>query len=208
MATADRDSATAPTIRPRRPTQILRRRRRGHASPPSASSTSTRTASSSPSRSRTTRARPSGRPTPLSTTSSPPGTTPTASRRSSTSSPRKGVFLDELAEQVGRDYDAFDLVCHVAFDQPPLTRRSAPNKVKKRNVFAKYGDKARAVLDALLDKYADGGTQQRRIARDSQSRPADRVRHAGRNRQALRRQDRATSPPSANSKPQLYQEAA
>jgi type I restriction enzyme R subunit len=33
------------------------------------------------------------------------------------------VFLDELAEQVGRDYDAFDLVCHVAFDQPPLTRR-------------------------------------------------------------------------------------
>jgi len=69
----------------------------------------------------------------------------------------KGVFLDELAEQVGRNYDAFDLVCHVAFDQPPLTRRERAERVKKRNVFAKYGDKARAVLDALLQKYADTG---------------------------------------------------
>ena len=69
----------------------------------------------------------------------------------------QGVFLDELADQVGRDYDAFDLVCHVAFDQPPLTRRERAAKVKKRDVFAKYGDKARAVLEALLDKYADGG---------------------------------------------------
>lgn len=69
----------------------------------------------------------------------------------------KGVFLDELAEQVGRDYDAFDLVCHIAFDAPPLTRKERAEKVKKRNVFAKYGDKARAVLDALLQKYADSG---------------------------------------------------
>ena len=69
----------------------------------------------------------------------------------------KGVFLDELAEQVGRQYDAFDLVCHVAFDAPPLTRKERAEKVKKRNVFAKYGEKARAVLDALLQKYADSG---------------------------------------------------
>ncbi len=69
----------------------------------------------------------------------------------------RGVFLDELAEQVGRDFDAFDLICHVAFEQPPLTRRERAEKVRKRNVFAKYGDKARAVLDALLDKYADTG---------------------------------------------------
>ena len=68
-----------------------------------------------------------------------------------------GVFLDELAEQVGRDYDAFDLVCHVAFDQPPLTRRERAEKVRKRHVFAQYGDKTRAVLDVLLEKYADGG---------------------------------------------------
>ncbi len=69
----------------------------------------------------------------------------------------KGVYLDELAEQVGRDYDAFDLVCHVAFDQPPLTRRERADKVRKRNVFGAYGDQARAVLEALLQKYADAG---------------------------------------------------
>jgi type I restriction enzyme R subunit len=69
----------------------------------------------------------------------------------------KGVFLDELADQVGRDYDAFDLVCHVAFDQPPLTRLERAEKVKKRNVFGKYGEKTRAVLDALLSKYAETG---------------------------------------------------
>lgn len=69
----------------------------------------------------------------------------------------QGVFLDELAEVVGRDYDAFDLICHVAFDAPPLTRKERADKVKKRHVFAKYGDQARAVLDALLQKYADSG---------------------------------------------------
>jgi len=68
-----------------------------------------------------------------------------------------GVFLDELAEQVGRDFDAFDLICHVAFDQPPLSRRERAAKVRKRNVFGQFGDKTRAVLEALLDKYADAG---------------------------------------------------
>jgi type I restriction enzyme R subunit len=69
----------------------------------------------------------------------------------------KGVFLDELAEQVGRDFDAFDLICHVAYDQPPLTRKERANKVQKRNVFARHSDKARAVLEALLQKYTDNG---------------------------------------------------
>jgi len=70
---------------------------------------------------------------------------------------KQGVFLDELADQVGKDLDPFDLICHVAFDQPPLTRRERAAKVRKRNVFGKYGDKARAVLEALLEKYADAG---------------------------------------------------
>ena len=69
----------------------------------------------------------------------------------------QGVFIDELAEQVGRDFDPFDLVCHIAFDRPPLTRRERAEKVKKRDVFGKYEGKARAVLDALLEKYADAG---------------------------------------------------
>jgi len=71
----------------------------------------------------------------------------------------RGLFLDELAEAVGRDYDAFDLICHVAYDQPPLTRRERAEGVKKRDVFSKYGEQARAVLEALLDKYADSGIQ-------------------------------------------------
>jgi type I restriction enzyme R subunit len=68
-----------------------------------------------------------------------------------------GVFFDELAKDVGKDYSPFDLVCHVAYDQPPLTRRERANNVRKRNYFTKYGEQARAVLDALLDKYADEG---------------------------------------------------
>lgn len=69
----------------------------------------------------------------------------------------KGVFLDAVAEEVGRDFDAFDLVAHVAFGQPPLTRRERAENVKKRNYFTKYGPQARAVLEALLAKYADSG---------------------------------------------------
>ena len=71
----------------------------------------------------------------------------------------QGVLLDALAEEVGRDYDPFDLVCHVAFDRPPLTRRERAKRVRKRDYFARYGEKARAVLEALLDKYADEGIE-------------------------------------------------
>jgi type I restriction enzyme, R subunit len=69
----------------------------------------------------------------------------------------RGVILEALEEMVGREYDLFDLVCHVAFDQPPLTRRERANQVKKRDVFTQYGDVARSVLEALLEKYADQG---------------------------------------------------
>ena len=68
-----------------------------------------------------------------------------------------GIFFDALAELVGRDYDAFDLVCHVAYGQKPLTRAERANNVKKRDVFTKYGEQARTVLSALLDKYANQG---------------------------------------------------
>ena len=68
-----------------------------------------------------------------------------------------GVLFDELREAVGKDCDAFDLICHVAFDRPPLTRKERADSVRKRDYFARYGDKARAVLEALLEKYADQG---------------------------------------------------
>ena len=69
----------------------------------------------------------------------------------------QGVFFEALRERVGRDLDAFDLICHVVYGQPPLTRRERAESVKKRDVFTRYGAQARAVLDALLDKYADEG---------------------------------------------------
>lgn len=70
----------------------------------------------------------------------------------------EGLSLDVIGEELGRnDLDPFDLICHVAFDRKPLTRRQRAERVKKLDVFAKYGHQARAVLDALLEKYADEG---------------------------------------------------
>ncbi|SMF14045.1 EcoAI/FtnUII family type I restriction enzme subunit R [Pseudogulbenkiania subflava] len=73
----------------------------------------------------------------------------------------QGIFFEALAEEVskqfGKAFDPFDLLCHVAWDQPPLTRKERVEQVKKRHYFAKYGEQAQAVLEALLDKYADEG---------------------------------------------------
>jgi type I restriction enzyme R subunit len=69
----------------------------------------------------------------------------------------EGLPLDQIAQELGKDLDPFDLICHVAFDRKPLTRRERAANVKKHDVFTKYGDQARAVLDALLAKYADEG---------------------------------------------------
>ncbi len=69
----------------------------------------------------------------------------------------EGLALDTIAEELGKNLDPFDLICHVAFDAKPLTRRERAANVQKRNVFRKYGYQARTVLNALLDKYADEG---------------------------------------------------
>ena len=69
----------------------------------------------------------------------------------------EGLLLQPLLDEVGRDLDPFDLICHIAFDQPALTRRERANNVKKRDVFTQYGPQARAVLEALLVKYQDEG---------------------------------------------------
>ncbi|MBE9395902.1 DEAD/DEAH box helicase family protein [Pontibacterium sp. N1Y112] len=71
-----------------------------------------------------------------------------------------GVIWEALSEEVGKDLDPFDLICHVVFDQPPLTRQERANNVKKRNYFTKYSDTAQTVLDTLLDKYADAGVHE------------------------------------------------
>lgn len=69
----------------------------------------------------------------------------------------RGVLLQALEDAAGGDLDPFDLICHIAFDQPALTRQERADNVRKRDVFTKYGDRAREVLAALLDKYADQG---------------------------------------------------
>ena len=86
-----------------------------------------------------------------------------------TTAERKAAIVDELKElnvlvdavrqknPALAEADIFDIICHVAFDQPALTRRERANNVKKRNYFAKYEGKAREVLEALLEKYAEHG---------------------------------------------------
>ena len=69
----------------------------------------------------------------------------------------QGIFFDLLKEEVGKEFDPFDLICHVAFEQPPLTRKERAEQVKKRHYFAKYGEQAQAVIESLLKKYADDG---------------------------------------------------
>jgi type I restriction enzyme R subunit len=71
----------------------------------------------------------------------------------------QGLLLSALREELknGDQYSTFDLICHIVYGQPPLTRKERAENVRKRNYFTKYGEKARKVLDALLDKYADEG---------------------------------------------------
>ena len=83
------------------------------------------------------------------------------------STERKGAIVQELAEEglpladiakeLGKDLDPFDLICHIAFDRKPLTRKERANDVRKRDVFSKYGPQAGAVLESLLTKYQDEG---------------------------------------------------
>lgn len=72
---------------------------------------------------------------------------------------KQGIILENLMDEVKKDLDIFDLICHVAWDMPTLTRRERAEQVKKRNYFAKYGEQARNVLNALLDKYASEGIE-------------------------------------------------
>ena len=69
----------------------------------------------------------------------------------------QGVLIEALADEVGRDLDPFDLLLHVAWNMPPLTRRERASRARSSSVFTQYGPVARKVLDALLDKYADEG---------------------------------------------------
>ena len=71
----------------------------------------------------------------------------------------QGIIFEELKEEIKSDLDIFDLICHIAWDAPALTRKERAENVRKRNYWTKYGDKARNVLNAILDKYAETGIE-------------------------------------------------
>lgn len=71
---------------------------------------------------------------------------------------QQGVIFAALNEEIGSAFDPFDLICHVAYEQKPLTRKERAEQVKKRDYFTQYGELARKVIAALLDKYADAGS--------------------------------------------------
>lgn len=71
----------------------------------------------------------------------------------------QGIVYENLKEAIGKEMDIFDMICHTAFDRPPLTRSERAKQVKKRDVFTAYGEQAKKVLEALLDKYADEGIE-------------------------------------------------
>lgn len=88
-----------------------------------------------------------------------------------------GIKLDMLQQAVenGDQLDLFDLISHLAFDQKPLTRRERANKIKKRDVFGKYGDQAKLVLEGLLEKFADHGVQDMEDAKILEMPPFDKI---------------------------------
>lgn len=90
---------------------------------------------------------------------------------------QQGILLEGLREEVknGDAFSAFDLLCHVAYGQPPLTRKERADQVKKRNYFAKYEGKAREVLEALLERYADDDFAPFENAKVLQLRPFDQI---------------------------------
>ena len=72
-----------------------------------------------------------------------------------------GIDLQALKQDKDmEDVDDFDFICHIAYGKKPLTRRERAENVKKRDIFNKYGEKARKVLEALLEKYANDGITQ------------------------------------------------
>ena len=72
-----------------------------------------------------------------------------------------GVLLDAVREELGKtELDDFDLICHIAYDKAPLTKKERAENVKKRHYLYKYSDVAKEVIEALLDKYANDGIKE------------------------------------------------
>ena len=71
----------------------------------------------------------------------------------------KGIIYENFKDEIAKEMDIFDMILHCAYDMPPLSRKERASRVKKQNYFTKYGEKAKEVLETLLDKYADEGIE-------------------------------------------------
>ncbi|MGX7196205.1 EcoAI/FtnUII family type I restriction enzme subunit R [Enterococcus olivae] len=72
-----------------------------------------------------------------------------------------GVLLEAVRQELGKtELDDFDLICHIAYDKAPLTKKERAENVKKRHYLYKYSDVAKEVIEALLDKYANDGIKE------------------------------------------------
>ena len=72
----------------------------------------------------------------------------------------KGVLLEELRKNSkDENIDDFDLICHIAYDKKPLTKKERANGVKESGYLYKYEGLAREIINALLDKYMDDGIE-------------------------------------------------
>ncbi|UUM12124.1 DEAD/DEAH box helicase family protein [Clostridiaceae bacterium HFYG-1003] len=72
-----------------------------------------------------------------------------------------GVLLEAVREELGKsELDDFDLICHIAYDKAPLTKKERAENVKKRHYLYKYSDVAQQVIETLLDKYANDGIKE------------------------------------------------
>ncbi len=87
----------------------------------------------------------------------------------------RGILLDALGKEVGKDLDPFDMICHVAFGRPPLTRKERAEKVRKSNYFSKYEKKAQEILSSLLDKYSEDGIENLENINVLKVQPFDRI---------------------------------
>ena len=73
------------------------------------------------------------------------------------------------------EFDDFDLICHIAFDKKPLTKKERVNNVKKQDNLNKYSDVCQEVLSALLDKYMDEGIKDLEDTRILENAPFDKI---------------------------------
>ena len=76
---------------------------------------------------------------------------------------QRGIDFPTLALLAGKpDADPFDLLCHLAFNAPLLTRRQRADRVKRQQTafFNYFAPEAREILNDLLEKYATDGELQ------------------------------------------------